>query len=40
MKKFWKILIICVVALGFLGMVFPNKKELKTDYNFNLNGSK
>ena len=27
-------------SVGFLGMVFPNKKELKTDYNFNMNGSK
>lgn len=27
-------------SVGFLGMVFPNKKELKTDYNFHKNGSK
>lgn len=27
-------------SVGFLGMVFPNKKELKTDYNFHMNGSK
>jgi len=27
-------------SVGFLGMVFPNKKELKTDYNFNMNGSR
>ena len=27
-------------SVGFLGMVFPNKKELKTDYNFNMNSSK
>ena len=27
-------------SVGFLGMVFPNKKELKTDYNFNMNESK
>ena len=26
-------------SVGFLGMVFPNKKDLKTDYNFNMNGS-
>ena len=25
-------------SVGVLGMVFPNKKELKTDYNFNMNG--
>ena len=29
-----------IASVGFLGMVFPNKKELKTDYNFNMNGSK
>ena len=27
-------------SVGFLGMVFLNKKELKTDYNFNMNESK
>lgn len=27
-------------SVGFLGMVFPNKKELTTDYNFNMNSSK
>ena len=31
---------VMTASVGFLGMVFPNKKELKTDYNFNLNGSK
>ena len=25
------------MSVGFLGMVFPNKKELKTDYNFHKN---
>ncbi|MBO7588092.1 MAG: DUF4359 domain-containing protein [Bacteroidaceae bacterium] len=27
-------------SVGFLGMVFPNKKELNTYYNYNMNGSK
>ena len=31
---------VMTASVGFLGMVFPNKKELKTDYNFNMNGSK
>ena len=28
---------VTTMSVGFLGMVFPNKKELKTDFNLNLN---
>ena len=28
------------VTTGVLGMIIPNKKELKTDYNLNINGSR
>ena len=28
------------VTTGILGMIIPNKNELKTDYNLNLNGSR
>ena len=28
------------VTTGILGMIIPNKNELKTDYNLNINGSR